>query len=188
MALKQMIIGASLLALTAATCGAERSHYTGFPHQITDWTAEHFSPHEFASKGNGKVHVSRRMIDALDQVREAVGHPLRITSGYRDPQQNRRVGGARQSRHMVGDAVDIDITGLSDTQRYFLMWHLLAQGFTSFGSYEKSFIHADMRPLARVWHHGAGTYPNWFLAALKDWGWQRDHGPTRIPKTRLALN
>ncbi|MEM7399828.1 MAG: D-Ala-D-Ala carboxypeptidase family metallohydrolase [Pseudomonadota bacterium] len=167
----------------ADTALADSGFYSGYPNQITGWAAKHFEPREFASNGNGRVHVRKEMVAALDRVRRAVGHPIRITSAYRDPAHNARVGGARFSRHVVGDAVDIDIDGLSSAARYRLMWHLLAEGFTSFGSYAgSSFIHADMRPRARVWRHGGGMHPAWFRKALADWGWVRDRGPTRRPR------
>lgn len=187
MALRYLRLTAAALALAATSAAAEGGFYSGYPQQIDGWTATYFEPWEFASKGNGKVHVKREMIAALDRVRAAVGHPIVITSGYRDPTHNARVGGAKRSRHMVGDAVDIDVSRLDEEQRYALIWHLLAEGFTSFGSYAgSSFIHADMRPSARIWRHGGGAHPFWFRNALADWGWVRDHGATRTPRVHYA--
>lgn len=34
-------------------------------------------------------------------------HALRVVNGYRSPQYNKAIGGASQSRHIVGEAVDI---------------------------------------------------------------------------------
>ena len=174
-----LIIATVGMTATATLAGPE--FYGGHPHKITGWTAEYFEPWEFASKGNGKLHVSRDMIAALDRVRAAVGHPIQILSAFRDPDHNARVGGAKASRHTVGDAVDINLAGLNEVERHALMWHLLAEGFTSFGSYARSpnMLHADMRSAARIWRHGGGAYPVWFRKALSDWGWQRDQGPTR---------
>lgn len=43
----------------------------------------------------------------LDPLREAYGRPIIVTSGYRCPDLNRAIGGARNSQHMMGQAADI---------------------------------------------------------------------------------
>lgn len=43
----------------------------------------------------------------LDTIREAWGGPLAIVSGYRTPEHNTAIGGAGQSQHMAGRAVDL---------------------------------------------------------------------------------
>lgn len=40
--------------------------------------------------------------------------PLKINSGYRSPQVNVAVGGASKSQHVTGEAIDIEIEGLSN--------------------------------------------------------------------------
>lgn len=43
----------------------------------------------------------------LDPVREKLGKPIRVTSGYRPPRLNKAVGGASNSNHLYGFAADI---------------------------------------------------------------------------------
>ena len=43
----------------------------------------------------------------LQPLRDKVGHPLRINSGYRCPELNREVGGVQTSQHVKGEAADI---------------------------------------------------------------------------------
>lgn len=45
--------------------------------------------------------------NVLDPAREALGMPIRVTSGYRSPQLNRAVKGAPNSQHMQGQACDL---------------------------------------------------------------------------------
>ncbi len=40
--------------------------------------------------------------------------PLKINSGYRSPQVNVAVGGAPKSQHVTGEAIDIEIEGVSN--------------------------------------------------------------------------
>ena len=44
--------------------------------------------------------------------------PIRINSGYRSPQLNRKIGGAANSNHLTGCAVDIKVAGMEQALRY----------------------------------------------------------------------
>lgn len=48
-----------------------------------------------------------------DPFREFLGRPLRITSGYRSAALNRALGGSRTSQHVLGEAADLKVEGLS---------------------------------------------------------------------------
>lgn len=49
----------------------------------------------------------QELIDFLNPIREAWGSPIKVTSGYRCPQLNARVGGAKTSAHLKGFAADL---------------------------------------------------------------------------------
>ena len=44
--------------------------------------------------------------------------PIIINSGYRSPQLNRKIGGAANSNHLTGCAVDIRVAGMEQALRY----------------------------------------------------------------------
>ena len=44
--------------------------------------------------------------------------PIIISSGYRSPEVNRKVGGAATSNHLTGCAVDIRVYGIEQAMRY----------------------------------------------------------------------
>ncbi len=49
----------------------------------------------------------------LDPLREALGRPIRVNSGYRGPALNALIGGAKRSQHREGRAADIQAPGMS---------------------------------------------------------------------------
>lgn len=65
----------------------------------------------------------------LDPLREAFGHPIIVTSGYRCPELNTAVGGSPTSAHLQGFAADL-VPKYGDVQRFleFTYWWLLIEG------------------------------------------------------------
>jgi hypothetical protein len=79
----------------------------------------HFWFTEFACKCGRmtcpKIKVVRELLVGLEKLR-ALGYPrgLRIVSGYRCPDHNAAVGGARNSQHMYGCAADLHPVARAD--------------------------------------------------------------------------
>lgn len=80
---------------------------------------------------------------ALDILREKWGGPIGVTSWYRPPAVNRRVGGVRNSQHLLGSAVDIYPIGgnIFEFQKFCDQnW----PGAVGYGA-KRGFVHLDMR-------------------------------------------
>lgn len=60
----------------------------------------------------------------LDPLREAVKKPITVNSWYRSPAYNESVGGAKDSQHTKGEAVDLIIGGMSIEEIYALILKL----------------------------------------------------------------
>lgn len=62
-----------------------------------------------------------RLVNMLREAEEHFGKRIVVTSGFRDPEHNHRVGGAKHSQHLTCDAADIQMVGVSkwDLARYF---------------------------------------------------------------------
>jgi len=54
-----------------------------------------------------------KMAIAAQKVRDRIGKPFKITSWYRPEPHNSRVGGARNSTHLSGGAMDILVDGMN---------------------------------------------------------------------------
>ncbi len=112
--------------------------------------SENFKLREFQCKcGCQTVKLDNELLRRLQAIRAEAGRPVRINSGYRCPSHNRAVGGAAQSRHMIGDAADIAIIGWSITQQ-----RQLANKYFNDGGrgYANTFTHVDVGP-ARSWNY-----------------------------------
>ncbi|MEQ8258000.1 MAG: D-Ala-D-Ala carboxypeptidase family metallohydrolase [Roseovarius confluentis] len=116
--------------------------------KVRPWRWDNFSPSELASKGDGSLMIDVEALDRLQSLRARLGRPMLVTSAYRDPAHNRRVGGAKSSYHMRGMAFDIrmdnhDPAAFEEAAR--------AEGFTGFGYYpSQGFMHIDIGP-ERSW-------------------------------------
>jgi zinc D-Ala-D-Ala carboxypeptidase len=117
-----------------------------------EWPCTFFSPDEIACRKTGMVMLTEASIDALtrlDKLREVMGHPLLVISGYRSPEHNADIGGAKNSKHMQGIAFDISMTNV-DPHRFEAEATRL--GFNGIGLYppqkrsgSRNFIHIDTR-------------------------------------------
>ena len=63
----------------------------------------------------GWLEVLREKYNAKYGVGE---EPIRINSGYRSPQLNKKIGGVATSNHLTGCAVDIRVLGMEQLIRY----------------------------------------------------------------------
>jgi zinc D-Ala-D-Ala carboxypeptidase len=86
----------------------------------------------------------------LDELEAEWGKPLHINSGYRCPAHNKTVGGAEQSQHMLGMAVDL-ATDKEDQKQLIKLARDLGWGGVGKGS---NFTHLDLGKI-RYW-----TYPS----------------------------
>lgn len=75
-------------------------------------------------------------------IREKFGKPLTVTGPTRCPKYNKTVGGAENSRHTHGDALDIFTAGMSGVEKTKLIALAVALGATGIGLH-KNFTHID---------------------------------------------
>jgi uncharacterized protein YcbK (DUF882 family) len=125
-----------------ADAGYNRDEYLNICWLMRDMQADRVFP------------MNHGLLDVLCGVqtwlaRNGVEAPLRIHSGYRTPKTNQRTeGAALDSRHIVGRAVDISVTGVSNV-RLAGMASVLGRGGT--GLYPgRNFVHVDTGD-ERIW-------------------------------------
>ena len=132
--------------LKHGTCFLVWKHYNQV--EPGEWPWKNFPPREIASQGDGSLTVSSRAMDCLQRLRDFVGRPLVVLSGYRDPAHNKRERGKKRSQHLLGQAFDI---ACPRARMKSLQQAAKECGFTGFGYYPKrGFLHVDTGP-ARTW-------------------------------------
>ena len=65
-----------------------------------------------------QVKNLKRLCRWLERLREKVGKPIVINSGYRSEAVNKAVGGVKGSNHLTGCAADIHVAGIEQLVRY----------------------------------------------------------------------
>jgi hypothetical protein len=93
----------------------------------------------------------KRLCVWLEVLRNKVGHPIVINSGYRSPQLNRKVGGAPTSNHLTGCAVDIRTSGFEQAIEYTAI--LIAYATESNQEFDELLI--EKNRYGAVWLHFA---------------------------------
>lgn len=88
------------------------------------------------------AQMDRRLLFLAMRIQKRLGDaPLIVTSAYRTQATNRRVGGARSSKHITGQALDIKVDGLNTNQIAAIARE---QGAGGVGRYRRrGFVHID---------------------------------------------
>lgn len=59
-----------------------------------------------------KKNLKKLCVDILQPLREKLGVPITVLSGYRSDKVNKLVGGSKNSQHMAGLAADIRVSNM----------------------------------------------------------------------------
>lgn len=119
-----------------------------------------FSKKEFDCKDGSEMPASvlaniKLVANELQIVRDYIGKPIVINSGYRSPNYNKKVGGAKNSQHLLGKASDIRIAGKTPLEIYLILEHLIAIGKIKQGGLGlyNTFVHYDIRGFKTRWNN-----------------------------------
>ena len=66
-----------------------------------------FKVSEFACKHCGANEIDQKVLNMCQEIRDYLGVPVRVNSGYRCPVHNKNVGGVKNSKHVQGKACDL---------------------------------------------------------------------------------
>lgn len=94
-----------------------------FIHSDVAWSTNELRFAQMAYITDERVKNLKKVAEALQTVRDAIGIPIHINSGLRCPELNSALpGSAPNSKHLDGLAADISCQRVSDLRKY---WSLI---------------------------------------------------------------
>ena len=119
---------------------------------------KNFNKREFDSKDGSEMPSEvleniKELATNLQVLRDELKSPIIINSGYRSPNYNARVGGAKRSQHLIGTACDIVVIGHTPQEVAFVIEELIRAGKMKQGGLKayNSFTHYDIRGVRARW-------------------------------------
>lgn len=111
-------------------------------------------PREFILDGR-----ATRLANAFEDIRALYDKPIMVLSAYRTPAHNKKIGGARNSQHVLGRALDLAPPKGVSVDKFYrdIKARATEFGIRGIGKY-RTFVHVDIRPTTQliVWR-GAGV-------------------------------
>lgn len=128
------------------------------------WEDSHFKPKEFGChcekcKNTFPLVYEQNVllvVEQLEKIRRLLGLPIRVNRGYSCREHNAAIGGAKMSKHLTGEAADIEALGhtgesLRGTFEVAIKIRTIKNG--GLGTYARApkMLHYDTGPIRR-WH------------------------------------
>lgn len=115
---------------------------------------KHFTEKELACKcGKCDLQMKPSFMIKLEALRDTCDFPFIVTSAARCPEYNKKIGGAKNSQHIYGNAVDILIR---DERAYKIISLARRAGLNGIGISQmgaQRFIHLDGRENFALWSY-----------------------------------
>lgn len=134
-----------------------------FQRLLDKWGVKHFTAKEFFYRGasDEQWHINsdppaelwpnmEQTARMLDEARKRFGKAIRISSAYRSPAYNKRIGGVPNSTHVKFNATDL--VSDSPAKLYLVLMDMRREGLFKGGlGLYRSFVHLDTRGHNATW-------------------------------------
>ena len=146
-------------------------------YQASDTSAlsKNFTRKDFKCPcGCSRQMVDSELVEKLQTIRDKLGKPIKVTSGYRCIPHNAAVGGSSGSKHRYGMAADWRIVDRSINP--VALGIIAAQYFKAVGIYwydGAAMVHTDTRNAKATWlcdaakHYPSTTYQKFILPTIR---------------------
>ncbi len=113
-----------------------------------------FRVREFkCNDGSDTIKIDSDLVSYLQQIRDWAGKSVTINSGYRTESYNKKVGGAKSSYHVKGQAADIVVSGKTPLE---VARKAEALGMKGIIKYD-NFVHVDTRSTKYYSNNGGSS-------------------------------
>jgi len=119
---------------------------------------KNFYKYEFDSKDGAVMPLEvfknvQKLAENLQVLRDELKAPITINSGYRSPKHNAKIGGAKRSQHLLGNASDIVVAGHTPQEVAIVIEELIRDGKMLQGGLKAydTFTHYDIRGTKARW-------------------------------------
>ena len=119
---------------------------------------DNFSLHEFRCNDGTDVPEElmdnvQKLAENLQVLRNYLGRPIVVISGYRSPEYNKKIGGAKRSQHMLAKAADIVVADMTSLEVRDTVIKLIKDGKMHPGGVGiyPTFVHYDIRGRNARW-------------------------------------
>lgn len=119
---------------------------------IKDKISPHFYMNEVACRDRNRtlptgaaLASAERVAELMERIRQFFGNlPITVNSWYRTPEYNKQVGGAKNSQHVLGRAVDFTVQGIRPAEVQKRLAAVVKElGIGGLGCYA-TFTHVDI--------------------------------------------
>lgn len=90
--------------------------------------------------------------EVLQPIRDKYGKSIKVTSGYRSPELNKAIGGAKTSQHLTGEAADLKAGDGNNKKLFDLILEMINKGEITVGQC--------------IWEYGTKQQPRWIHVSL----------------------
>lgn len=119
---------------------------------------ENFSKSEFDCKcgcvmPNDVLENIKELAYHLQRLRDKLDKPIKINSAYRCVNHNRKIGGAKRSQHVLGNAADIVVKDMKPIEVFNFVDKLQRLNMFKLGGLKayNTFTHLDIRGVIARW-------------------------------------
>jgi uncharacterized protein YcbK (DUF882 family) len=119
----------------------------------TNFSLNEFSSADGTAPTNDVLKNLTELAKNLEVLRKHLGQPIRITSGFRSREHNKKIGGALNSFHVLGMAADIQVAKMKPEEVAKAIKLLIKDGKIKEGGLGiyRTWIHYDIRGTKSRW-------------------------------------